>query len=186
MTLPMDARAANRIGRFITDTLGAVNELHKRGYVTQGLVLLYSAMDTLAWACVPSGEVTSAAFMAWANKYFLPGSELPCTAEDLYAARCGLLHSHAAVSKRSAEGKARQIWYYGKPASEALAHAQIGDRADVVAVRYIGLVIAFSEAATRLMSEMEADPVREAQILARMAHWLAWVDTDTRRLVEPG
>jgi hypothetical protein len=49
------------------------------------------------------------------RRTFLVPSRLGCTAEDLYAARCAIVHSGAAESKMSREGKASEIWYDTSP-----------------------------------------------------------------------
>ena len=38
--------------------------------------------------------------------------QCPYTPEDIWGARCGLLHTHTASSKLSRQGKARQLHYY--------------------------------------------------------------------------
>jgi len=40
-----------------------------------------------------------------------PQTQVGCTPDDLYAARCGLLHSGSAESRLSREGKASPLWY---------------------------------------------------------------------------
>ena len=66
---------------------------------TESLVLLYAGIDALAWLALPSGDVNGSDFVKWVNTYLLPDSGLQCTAEDIWAARCGLLHSeHRRVS----------------------------------------------------------------------------------------
>ena len=43
----------------------------------------------------------------------LPDSGLPCNADDIYAARCGLLHTLTAESRQSRLGYARDLNYVG-------------------------------------------------------------------------
>lgn len=80
---------------------------------TPFLVLLYSLVDAMASLCRPVGhkQVQAQDFENWLATYVLPNVSLPCTAGELYAARCGLLHAHAAESKRSRTGRARMLVY---------------------------------------------------------------------------
>src|SRR5262245_54852320 len=100
--------------KFVIDTLDVLNLLQRSGHQTQLLIVLYSAIDTMAWVGLKEGDVTRTDFKMWVDRYLLPGTPLRCNSDDLYSARCSLLHSHAAESSSTRKGKARQTWYYGK------------------------------------------------------------------------
>src|SRR5438045_609045 len=70
-----------------------------KGRLLPCLVLLYAAIDIVA--SLESGKASGSAFMAWSDKYLLQGTSLPCTASDLYGARCGILHTLSAESNMS-------------------------------------------------------------------------------------
>src|SRR5262245_38421912 len=53
------------------------------------LILLCSAIDTAGWLDTSDEESTSASFMGWVDGYLLKAKPLPCTASDLWGARCG-------------------------------------------------------------------------------------------------
>ena len=92
------------------EQFGAINLLCERGMIRPALVLLYSTIDAAAWLDVPEdANVTKSTFVAWVEKYLLPGSGLDCTSLEVYGARCGVLHSLAAISNLSREGKVRTI-----------------------------------------------------------------------------
>src|SRR4051812_2144145 len=76
------------------------------------LVLLYTAIDVAAWLSNddPTARVGKR-FMAWVDQYLLKAKPLPCTSADLYAARCGVVHTLTADSDLSDQGKARRICY---------------------------------------------------------------------------
>lgn len=67
----------------------------------------------MAYLDLPTGrdEVKPDDFIHWANRYI----ELPVrpslTGEELYSARCGLLHTSGIESRRSRAGKCRMIGY---------------------------------------------------------------------------
>jgi hypothetical protein len=74
------------------ETVDAVTVLVRAGYYTQALILLYSAIDALSWVNRASGDVIRSDFSEWVRESMDPGLNLGCTPEDLYVARCGLLH----------------------------------------------------------------------------------------------
>lgn len=76
------------------------------------LVLVYTTIDTLAWAVY--GHETAEAkrrFVTLCENYLLRESSLGCTALELYAARCSILHSLGWESDLSKARKARSIYY---------------------------------------------------------------------------
>lgn len=77
------------------------------------LILIYSAIDTMAFLGMPKGqpEVKSVDFRAWADKYIrFPGLE-QVTGLELWGARCGVVHCFGSESRISREGKGRQVGY---------------------------------------------------------------------------
>lgn len=84
----------------------------ERGLDVPMLVLIYTALDTLAWAVYghETREVRRR-FVSLCELYVLPGSAIHCTALELYAARCSILHSLGWESDLSRDGKARSVFY---------------------------------------------------------------------------
>jgi hypothetical protein len=76
------------------------------------LVLIYTAIDTLAWA-VYSDKSSGVRdrFTSLCDRFILPGANLQCSALELYAARCSVLHSLGWESDLSKAGKARSVFY---------------------------------------------------------------------------
>jgi hypothetical protein len=79
------------------------------------LMLLYGLIDSLAWSTSNrSSRGVRQNFELWVNSWLMPhmharGSDI--TATDLYAARCGVLHTLTADSDLSNNGHARRILY---------------------------------------------------------------------------
>lgn len=75
------------------------------------LVLIYSAIDMMAFLSLPEGrqDVMRSDFMRWAEAYLI--GELPdgIFAKDLYGARCGVLRG--TESRMAREGGCRRIRY---------------------------------------------------------------------------
>src|SRR2546430_3498723 len=85
------------------------------------LILLYSGIDTAGWLDSDQQYATRSSFISWVDKYLLRAKKLACTALDLYAARCGLVHIFTPDSHLSARGDARRICYaWGRGRAEDL------------------------------------------------------------------
>src|SRR6266436_3571681 len=73
------------------------------------LILIYSAIDTSGWLNSNEQFATRKSFIDWTSRYLLSTNRLSCSAVELYAARCGLLHTFTPNSKLSSDKKARRI-----------------------------------------------------------------------------
>jgi hypothetical protein len=168
-----------KIADYGLNTLEAVTTLIRANHWMPALVVLYSGIDTLAWASLSTGDVTRSDFCRWVDKYMNPQQSLGCTALDLYAARCAIVHSSAAESRLSREGNAVQLWYVTDPARipevEAFATRK-GHAVRVVAPSQI--VGAFADAALQFSDDLEANPPELQRVLGRIALWLRFRPMD--------
>jgi hypothetical protein len=80
------------------------------------LSLIYSIIDAAGWLNSEQVYGTRKTYIDWVEQYLFPSIVLPCTALELYAARCGVVHSLAAESQLGNDGKARQVLYCWRPA----------------------------------------------------------------------
>jgi hypothetical protein len=140
------------------------------------LVLLYAGIDAMAWLSIPEAreDVRSADFMTWCDRYLLPGTDLRCSSEDLYAARCGLLHTFSGEARKIRTGQAKLLCYtYGTEPASALQEkldfvAKGTGKADAIAVHIDSLVRAFLKGVERfdvaLAENSEALRVAENRI----------------------
>ncbi len=87
---------------------------HENRLFEPQIALIYTLIDQMAWLYRSDRkpDITSTAYIYWVNKYVLPQSKLPCSAEELWGARCAILHTGTAESKNSKIGKFRKIYYY--------------------------------------------------------------------------
>jgi len=169
----------SRLEQFGLTTLDAINLLAKSGHFLQVLTVLYAAIDTMAWSSRKEGDVTGQDFIAWVTKYMDPGS-LPCTPVDLYAARCGVLHSGAAGSRLSREGKAVDLWYVtaGKAAVDLEGFVKRkGVKAKVVSTT--DLVVAFGAGVLAYVEDLAQDKKRQAEVEKRIGQWLGFIPSAT-------
>jgi hypothetical protein len=138
-------------------------------YIASTLVSAYSLMDILTWLDLPSGhdEVTGKDFAEWADKYVVPAGSLECTGTDLYAARCGVLHSLTPDSRMSRRGEATRIVYSWGSKKPYPRH-----KLEQHGIRYVMLHVdtlcaAIEQGAAAFWKEIESDPERLAVINRR-------------------
>lgn len=81
-----------------------------------GLVLLYASMDFISSLARPieKADTSRSVFKNWVRTYMLPNSKLACNENDIYAARCGIVHTLSLSSLDSREGNAREISYINR------------------------------------------------------------------------
>ena len=78
---------------------------------SQALSVLYMAIDRAAWVISDKEEIDKHDFIAWANKFLIADNPVDFTGLDLWAARCGLLHTGAAESRDYRKNGANLIYY---------------------------------------------------------------------------
>lgn len=101
------------IDSFQKKTIDAIGLLHEHGYIEAMLMLTFSGIDQMAWLTVTADESNGADFKAWVKKYIDPETSLGCTVDDLWAARCGLVHTATAESRHNLKvpAKAKKVFY---------------------------------------------------------------------------
>ena len=165
----------NAIDKFTIDTVGAISELVKEGFYTQALIILYSAIDTMAWINLSEGDVKQKDFVEWVNKYMQPENNLGCTAGDLYGARCGLVHANTSVSRKSRTGEVAQIWYVTSPKSfNKLQEHVIETRTEARVVYFTALFAIFIEACQQFNVEISVNKTRQHEVNDRIQHWIGF------------
>src|SRR2546425_10624542 len=151
----------------VGELLAAADLVMERGYAMPGLILLYSLVDTMAWLSLPEGveDVKGTDFIGWVRTYGLEQRVAPCTADDLYGARCGLLHSFSPDSRRSRRGEIRPIYYVWGGAGRELLQGEIDKRGG----SGIGLPIAdFRNGIVTAIDSFRRQLVTDAKLSARV------------------
>lgn len=160
----------------------AVAVLTHNGCHMHALSLVFSSIDKMAWLSSTKIDHDRKDFMAWVDTYLLPGSPMTLDSVDLYAARCGFLHTGSAESKLFRDGKAKQIFYStGPQRSQAEVDAEVHSKLpvlgispdDVVVVQCIELLGQWTTSMTRFTDAIEADPVLHAHTKQRAELQLA-------------
>ncbi len=195
-----DPKKSVRAG--FAELLAAIQHCALHELTTPALILVYSAIDIAGWLDATIERPPGERFRGWVERYLLPAQPtLECTAEDLWGARCGLVHTMSPDSHQSAKGAARRIYYsVGDSSSAPLQEMLEIFRAvttqlvelqalppiptDIVMVRVNDLVSAFQVAVDRFLTEVEAHPHRVDQLLQKaMQVFMTLSDEDVRTRV---
>ena len=111
------------------------------------LILIYSAIDSVSWiASEDPNEGVGLRFKKWVDTWMLKDSKLQCNAEEIYSARCGILHTLTPNSTLSQNKGIRQIAYaWGKAKNEDLMESisELSMTDNLVSVHLEDLFLAF-------------------------------------------
>ena len=130
----------------------------KHECLVSGVSLIFSAIDALSALTWPKSQPDTdrEVFKKWVTKYLQPESYLNCNADDLYAARCGVLHTYTADSRESRNHKARPIVYQWQDGPRADASTPLPK--DTLIVRVEALHNSFKTAISKFLTDCELEP----------------------------
>jgi hypothetical protein len=142
------------------------------------LILIYSGIDTFGLLAAPPGilDATGDTYKQWCEKYILPRIHSvegePVTTVDLWAARCGVLHTSTPLSKLEREGKAHQIWYQflGKAGVNLITSTKL----PLLGLDVQNLALAFKEGGIACIKDINQDRTAFQAADARAQHFLRW------------
>lgn len=161
---------------FVQTMLLAARKCIQERLTAPGLILIFVAIDILAWTCAEENESHSKDFKNWVNRYVLPGSRLNCTADDLWAARCGLVHTYGVESRDVIKGNAIPIVYaWGAVSAEELQNVINAAGKKAKAVHVSDLLAAFTNALARFADDLEKQPQLMQRVLQRSDKFLTSV-----------
>jgi len=138
------------------------------------LILIYSGIDIFSSLNRPIEKDvgTREDFKMWCDLYMLSQNELPCSSVDLYAARCGVIHSSSSESKLSRNNQAKEIIYsWGNQTPEPLQGIlnKVGIIAYVIQVETLADV--FKKAVQNYLNDVKEDSDRINLIVQRAANF---------------
>jgi hypothetical protein len=160
--------AATHTHRYLTRLFKATEILQKATLIEAALMLTYAGIDQMSWLTHPAEETGGPEFKAWADGY-LDLRAVGCTSNDLWGARCGLLHTAAAESRDFRNNKAKLVHYI----DGALAVTENADP-NVVVIHATQLFTSFVRGAVRSVCDCENDPTKLASLEAKASRALAW------------
>jgi hypothetical protein len=167
--------------RHLNDLFAAIVHCYQNELLMPCLVLLYSGIDAAASLEPSAGKGMGERFEKWVDRYMLKGKSLPCTARELYAARCAVVHTFTPDSDLSKAGKARVVAYaYGKAdvmkldAATILADRQAGQ----VNVHMTDLIEAFHSGYETFLKEAFTDSDRRKEVMNHASIWTVSIGPD--------
>lgn len=146
------------------------------------LILIYSAIDSASWLADETGNASvGVRFQCWVNTWMLNRYFLPCSAEELYAARCGLLHTLTPDSDLSDFKGVRRIAYaWGTAKSYDLQESiEILERDDIVAIHIEDLLESFRNGFADFIEQSMVDVDGEEALKNKASIHFANIDIET-------
>ena len=153
---------------YLMRQIDAIVILKREERFEAALMLTYAGIDHLSWLSNPGEETGSAEFKAWAEKY-LDLASIGCSSNDLWGARCGLLHTAAAESRDFRSDKAKLVYY-----TDGAVRVSENSDLNVVFVHVTNLFVSFLQGAVRCVGDCEVDPAKLALIEGKASRVLAW------------
>jgi hypothetical protein len=169
--------------RGIEEILAAVEDCLTKKRFLPALILLYSTIDIVSGLDRPPAKKTPTRddFRAWVDAFLLPSSGLQCSSLDLYAARCGIIHTYSSESALSESGAAHQVFYaWGTSKADDLdlAIQRTSWKGKAVTVHVDRLVTAYKRGLQQFLLVLAADPARAARVYSRAAKFFSAVPVD--------
>lgn len=134
------------------------------------LILIYSGIDIFASLGRPADKdkATRKDYIEWCDRYLIPQGKISCTGIDLYAARCGVVHTYTMESDLSDQCKANEIVYaWGNRNPEDLQ--QVIDKAGFTqrVLHIETLAEVFRKGASAFLTELDGDSQKANLIVSR-------------------
>jgi hypothetical protein len=161
-----------RLIEAVNELLNAIRDLLGSQFYVPAMILLYCAIDFVASLDRPdsSKDATRQDFINWVEKYLIPGSNLKCNAIDLYAARCGWVHSYTAKARLVREQRAKEMeLQFGVSDDEDKMQNAIKDKNRAVAVHFTRLFNAFSVGLDKWLEEFSKDHLHKQRVITHSA-----------------
>jgi len=168
--MQLDALFEKTINSFKTEVV----KLYERRSIVPCLMLLYSFIDILAWLRYEE-EIKGVGerYRKFVNKYFLPESKLNCSANDIYSARCRILHRYSSESNETERDRAKTINYIASDKEGASSESVIPEPTeDIIQLKIEYMISAFENSIEKLLDHMRTDRDLEVKITNRSRNWL--------------
>lgn len=154
------------------------------------LILTYSSIDTMSWLGAESDvETVSARYQRWVTRYLLPKiPALQCTAEEIYAARCGILHTMTGDALLHDKRRLRRLGYAWGAANAAEMRKRIETRrlgTKLVAAHIEDLTAGLRLGTADFLEGLQADARLSARVAERSGRFYTNLAADSLRGVDP-
>ncbi len=163
---------ADRFDVHASKLLDAIQLCRAKALLVPALILLYSAIDGMAWLSLPEQDETvrRGDFESWVEKYFMPVMRIQgytdVTAEDLYAARCALVHTQTAealLARDPLKSTAREI-YYREQDQTGMVNLMANTPRPALFIAPSSLFAALESAVKAFRHEIANDPILASRV----------------------
>ncbi len=152
VTMTFDSISLDKHIKNFIAAIAKLTENHP-AHSTQVLILIYSAIDQFSWLSVNDVKHSPQDFKNWVNTYMSPKEKLDCTAEEIWAARNGLIHMGTAESANTRNGVIK-IGYSVKDAKPSKNNKEY----KILSMEK--LVECFMESAAKFSIDAKTDPLK--------------------------
>jgi hypothetical protein len=145
------------------------------------LILAYSAMDSMGWMYAAStSDSVKKRFTSWVDRYALPSvPRMKCTSLELYAARCGVLHTFTADSDLSARGVRKILYAWGAAdLADLEAACKIAGPEKWAAVHITDVTAAARLGTAQMFEDSLSDETLAARLAERSGGYFDYVGAD--------
>ncbi len=159
----------------------SIEDCLEKKRILPALALIYTGLDVMASLQRSGNEGVREAFIRWVGDYLLKARSLPCTALELFAARCGVLHTFTADSDLFHKGKVRRVLYAWGPAKASDLAATISKlgRDDGVAIHVEDLFWAFREGLADYLDVVDHSPALRSRFAQSTDLWFTELGLQT-------
>jgi hypothetical protein len=159
--------------------LKAIGTLWDAELPEAALTVIYSGIDSFGLLAAPPGVLDAGGdtFKQWCEKYILTRVKNvdggPVTSTDLWAARCGVLHTSTPLSRLERDGKARQVFYQFK--EKTGVNMLLNAKQAPLRIDIGNLGLAFKESGIAFLTDLKNDPPSQRLAEGRAQYFLRWV-----------
>jgi len=184
------SRGLTTVEKAFVEVLSTAEYTGGTGQVFVCLILSYSAIDTLGWLAAENDlEPVGVRFKRWVDRYMLPTvPALACTSEEIYAARCGVVHTMTPESHAHQRNVLRKLVYAWGSASAQSLQARLDvvpHSGGCVAVHLSDLTAGVRLGAAQLFEDAQKDLRLMSRIESKEASFFAhWDPAEDEHLFE--
>ena len=129
-----------------SEIFDSISDCVDKSRIVPCLILIYTGLDSFSSLANRTRDSGRKVFMDWTKTWMLAKYPLACNEIDIYAARCGLLHSQKSESVLSQNGLAKELYYaWGNAEIKILEKAIIdsGKQSECLAIKIEDLITSF-------------------------------------------
>lgn len=161
----------------LTEIVKAIELCISNKLYLSALKLIYAAIDNLAYLGTNHQTVKQPDFIKWVDSFLLPDSDLSCTAKELHAARCGLLHQNTAATCNLSSDMKNIFYTWGTAEPEkGLEHVDESKRDQCRFISIDSLKSALYKGILTFLEAVSKNPSLKERLLKRSQKYFANVE----------